>query len=195
METISLSGANGISLAADVDGDPEAPPVVLLHGGGQTRYAWGTTLQTLAGKGWHSYSVDLRGHGTSEWAPDGDYSLDAFAADVRMVARPMSQAPALVVRRSVGSRPGRDRRERAAAARVVPRARRCRAARRVRRRRAHRRFIRGNLENGFGSLEEVADTIAAYNPHRPRPKDLSGLKKNLRERPTVAGRGTGTRSS
>ena len=36
--------------------------------------------------------------------------------------------------------------------------------------------------DGFDTLEEVADAIAAYNPHRPRPKDLSGLKKNLRRR-------------
>jgi pimeloyl-ACP methyl ester carboxylesterase len=40
-----------------------------------------------------------------------------------------------------------------------------------------------HMESGFGSLEEVADAIAAYNPHRPRPKDLSGLRKNLRRRP------------
>jgi len=37
--------------------------------------------------------------------------------------------------------------------------------------------------DGFASLEEVADTIAEYIPHRPRPKDLSGLEKNLRKRP------------
>jgi pimeloyl-ACP methyl ester carboxylesterase len=39
------------------------------------------------------------------------------------------------------------------------------------------------MEDGFGSLEEVADAIAVYNPHRPRPSDLSGLRKNLRQRP------------
>ena len=39
----------------------------------------------------------------------------------------------------------------------------------------------GHLD-GFASLEEAADAIAAYNPHRPRPKDLSGLAKNLRQR-------------
>jgi non-heme chloroperoxidase len=37
--------------------------------------------------------------------------------------------------------------------------------------------------DGFASLEEAADTIAAYIPHRPRPKDLSGLEKNLRKGP------------
>src|SRR5205085_10912095 len=36
--------------------------------------------------------------------------------------------------------------------------------------------------DGFASLEEAADAIAAYNPHRPRPTDLSGLAKNLRQR-------------
>jgi pimeloyl-ACP methyl ester carboxylesterase len=43
-------------------------------------------------------------------------------------------------------------------------------------------FMMENMEQGFGSLEEVADSIARYNPHRPRPKNLSGLRKNLRER-------------
>ena len=43
-------------------------------------------------------------------------------------------------------------------------------------------FMTGNID-GFASLEEAADAIAAYNPHRPRPTDLSGLAKNLRQRP------------
>jgi pimeloyl-ACP methyl ester carboxylesterase len=42
-------------------------------------------------------------------------------------------------------------------------------------------FMLGNLD-GFASLEEVADAVAAYNPHRPRPTNLSGLRKNVRLR-------------
>jgi peroxiredoxin len=38
------------------------------------------------------------------------------------------------------------------------------------------------MNDGFGSLDEVADAIAAYNPHRPRPSNLDGLAKNLRKR-------------
>ena len=34
--------------------------------------------------------------------------------------------------------------------------------------------------NGFRSLEEVADAIASYQPHRRRPRVLEGLKKNVR---------------
>jgi pimeloyl-ACP methyl ester carboxylesterase len=184
METITLTGRGGIRLVTDVDGDPDAPPVMLLHGGGQTRHAWGTTLQTLASKGWHAYSVDLRGHGDSEWAPDGDYSLDAFAADVRTLARELPRAPVLV-----GASLGGLASLTAIAETVGPPLATALVlvdvAPRVEYEGAMRigDFMRGNLDEGFGSLEEVADAIAAYNPHRPRPKDLSGLKKNLRQRP------------
>jgi pimeloyl-ACP methyl ester carboxylesterase len=184
MERITLTGRGGIRLVADVDGDPDAPPVMLLHGGGQTRHAWGTTLQTLASKGWHAYSVDLRGHGDSEWAPDGDYSLDAFAADVRTLARELPRPPVLVGASlgglaSLTAIAETDGPPLATALVLVD------VAPRVEYEGAMRigDFMRGNLDEGFASLEEVADAIAAYNPHRPRPKDLSGLKKNLRQRP------------
>jgi pimeloyl-ACP methyl ester carboxylesterase len=36
--------------------------------------------------------------------------------------------------------------------------------------------------DGFATLDEVADMIAEYNPHRPRPTDLNGLRANLRRR-------------
>jgi pimeloyl-ACP methyl ester carboxylesterase len=42
-------------------------------------------------------------------------------------------------------------------------------------------FMRSNPE-GFASLEEAADAVSAYLPHRPRPADPSGLMRNLRER-------------
>jgi len=184
VETIALAGSGGIRLVADVDGDPASPPVILLHGGGQTRHAWGTTLQTLASKGWHAYSVDLRGHGDSEWAVDGDYGLDAFAADVREIARVLHETPVLVGASlggiaSLTAISESDPPPLASALVLVD------VAPRVEYEGAMRigDFMRGHLEDGFGSLEEVADAIAAYNPHRPRPKDLSGLKKNLRQRP------------
>jgi pimeloyl-ACP methyl ester carboxylesterase len=44
-------------------------------------------------------------------------------------------------------------------------------------------FMMEHMESGFGTLDEVADAIQQYNPHRPRPRDLDGLRKNLRQRP------------
>jgi pimeloyl-ACP methyl ester carboxylesterase len=181
METIELAGDDGLRLVADVEGDPAAPPVVLFHGGGQTRHAWGTTLRVL-GETWRAYSVDLRGHGDSAWAPDGDYSLDAFARDVRAIARALAQPPALVGASlggisSLTAIAETEGDPLAIALVLVDVAPRIEAAGVTR----IGDFMKGNLD-GFESLEAVADAIGVYNPHRPRPKNLDGLKKNLRQR-------------
>jgi pimeloyl-ACP methyl ester carboxylesterase len=44
-------------------------------------------------------------------------------------------------------------------------------------------FMRANLREGFGSIAEAADAVAAYLPHRPKPRSHEGLKKNLRLHP------------
>lgn len=181
---IDLTGADGLRLTADVEGDPDAPPVVLFHGGGQTRHAWGTTLQVL-GTRWRAYSVDLRGHGESDWAPDGDYSIDAFAKDVAEIARSLPRPPVLVGASlgglasltAIGELSDPDGEPLASAlvlVDVAPRIEPAGVARII-------EFMTGNLE-GFESLEEVADAIAAYNPNRRRPTNLDGLRKNLRQR-------------
>ena len=183
MSEVEFTGRDGNLLAADAEGDEGAPPVVLFHGGGQTRHSWGTTLSTLAEKGWRAYSVDLRGHGASAWATDGDYTLDAFAGDVRAISRSLPTRPALVgaslgglaALAAIGEHPNEPV---ATALILVDVAPRTEAAGRDR----IGAFMFDHIDVGFGSLEEVADAIQRYNPHRPRPRDLSGLRKNLRER-------------
>jgi pimeloyl-ACP methyl ester carboxylesterase len=168
-------------LAADEAGDPGDPPVVLLHGGGQTRHSWGTTLGAVADRGWHAYAVDLRGHGESDWAPDGDYTLDAFAGDVVEISDAFDTPPVLVGASlggiaslaAIGEHPD----QRVARALVlVDVAPRMEEQGRMR----IGAFMMEHMDEGFASLDEVADAIQAYNPHRPRPSDLKGLQKNLR---------------
>src|SRR4051794_1863058 len=180
--SVEFKGRDGNRLAADVAGDVGSPPVVFFHGGGQTRHAWGTTLDVLAEEGWRAYTVDLRGHGDSEWAPDGDYTLDAFAGDVSEVARSLDQLPVLV-----GASLGGIASLAAIGESATPIARALvlvDVAPRIDRSGADRigAFMMQNID-GFESLEAVADAVAVYNPHRPRPTDLSGLKKNVRQRP------------
>ena len=187
MTTEFLLGRDGNRLAADVAGPEDGPPVILLHGGGQTRHSWGTTAAVLAAGGWRAYSVDLRGHGDSDWAPDGDYTMEAFAGDVTAIASSLPVPPALVGA-SLGGLASlaavgwwaatHSDRPLATALVLVDVAPRTEQAGRDR----IGAFMMENMESGFGSLDEVADAIARYNPHRPRPKDLSGLKKNLRQR-------------
>src|ERR1700737_1047985 len=93
---VRLRGSDGIELAADVEGPWHGPAVMLLHGGGQTRHAWKGTGGVLAHEGFFTVSVDLRGHGESDWAPDGNYSLDAYAADINAVVEQLGRPVALV---------------------------------------------------------------------------------------------------
>ncbi|HXY95045.1 MAG TPA: alpha/beta hydrolase [Acidimicrobiia bacterium] len=182
MATVDLHGADGIRLRADEFGDPSDPPVVLLHGGGQTRFAWGTTPRVLADRGWHAFRVDLRGHGESEWPDDGDYSLWAFADDTRALAASMPSRPVLVGASLGGLSSmvaiGESSEPVARALVLVDVAPTMEESGKER----IGAFMREHVETGFGSLDEVADAIAAYNPHRPRPSNLSGLQKNVRRR-------------
>jgi pimeloyl-ACP methyl ester carboxylesterase len=179
--TLRLAG-DRLILAADAYGPDDGPPVLLFHGGGQTRHAWGGTARLLGDKGWRATTVDLRGHGDSEWAgPEAGYSLDAFAADVRAVAAGQSQPPVLIGA-SLGGLSSLVAIAEAPAGTTVasglvlvdvaPRLEEEGIARIA-------EFMLGNLD-GFASLDDVADAVAAYNPHRPRPSDLSGLRKNVR---------------
>lgn len=181
--TLRLAG-EGLTLAADAYGPGDGPPVVLLHGGGQTRHAWDGTARLLGDKGWRATTVDLRGHGDSDWAgPEGGYSLDAFAADVRAVAAAQGRPPVLIGASLGGlsslvaiaeAPPGVTVGGGLVLVDVAPRLEEEGIARIA-------EFMLGNLD-GFASLEEVADAVVAYNPHRPRPTDLSGLRKNVRRR-------------
>jgi pimeloyl-ACP methyl ester carboxylesterase len=177
---------HGLDLAADAYGPNDGPPVLLFPGGGQTRHSWDGTARLLGNKGWRATTVDLRGHGDSDWAPDGDYSLDAFAADVRDVARATGRRPPALVGASLGGissliaiAEDDHAMDRPVASALVlvdvaPRLEPEGVAR-------IGTFMLGHLD-GFASLEDVADAVAAYNPHRPRPSDLSGLRKNVRQR-------------
>lgn len=180
MKTARFRGFNGVTLAADVVGDPGSPPVVLMHGGGQTRHSWRTALDALVRHGYHAISLDLRGHGDSDWSPDGDYSLPIFAADLGCVLDTLD-LPAAIVGASLGGLTGllavgESDATRAAAlvlVDIVPRVDLEGTAR------IHA-FMQSHPQ-GFGSVDEAAAAVAAYLPHRPRPKNVSGLRKNLRE--------------
>jgi alpha/beta hydrolase family protein len=81
-ETFTTYGVGGTRIVADRWGDPRTSAVVFLHGGGQTRRSWGRAAAAVAERGWQAITVDLRGHGESDWSKDADYRVTSFAGDV-----------------------------------------------------------------------------------------------------------------
>lgn len=180
-QTVTIETASGLRIVGDQwkADDPDGAPVVLAHGGGQTRHAWGSTADALAAAGHQVLTIDLRGHGDSDWASDGDYHVTRFVDDAESVLDWIGQ-PVVWVGASLGGMIGLTlsaRRSNDLAALILvditPRPRADGVERIL-------AFMSDDLEHGFASLEEAADAVAAYQPHRPRHDDLSGLTKNLR---------------
>ncbi|GGE00287.1 putative hydrolase (alpha/beta fold) [Polymorphobacter glacialis] len=174
-----FQAGDGIELVADVAGPQGAPAVILLHGGGQTRHSWAGAMTVLAQRGYRVISFDARGHGDSGWSDAGAYGLDDRAADLAVVAGSLS-APFAVVGASLGGataihsvalglQPAA-----VVLVDIVPEPEAAGIARIV-------NFMRGNPD-GFATLGEAVDAVAAYNPSRPRPRDTTGLMRNLRHR-------------
>jgi len=170
----------GLALVADAYGDPAARPVVLAHGGGQTRHAWGGAAVALAKRGWHALALDLRGHGESEWSPNGEYEFDVFAADLADVAAALGRPPALVGASlgGIAAMIAQGESPRGVCSAVVlvdvtPRMEPSGVER-------IRGFMTEHLEHGFATLDEAAEAVAAYQPQRVRQRNLAGLEKNLR---------------
>jgi pimeloyl-ACP methyl ester carboxylesterase len=180
-QTRMFRGRDDIALVGDVWGPEEGPLVVMLHGGGQTRHSWKSAGALLAGAGVRVVVLDARGHGDSSWASDGDYSGDSMAADLLAILAQLGR-PATLVGASMGgltslratALAGPDVINGLVLVDVVPRAE-SEGVNRI------MTFLGGH-QDGFATLDEAADAVAEYLPHRERPKSTKGLERNLRKR-------------
>lgn len=174
----TFSGNQGHAIAADVFG--EGSPILLAHGGGQTRLAWTRTAKALEEAGYSAIAMDLRGHGESAWSSSGSYQLDDFAMDLLAISDQLGEKPALVGA-SLGGLAGliaegelrsgsftsltlvdvTPNMEPAGVAHVLD-------------------FMRAHLADGFASFDEAADAISNYLPNRERRKGSEGLDRYLR---------------
>jgi pimeloyl-ACP methyl ester carboxylesterase len=124
-------------------------------------------------------SADLRGHGESGWSPDADYGMAAHAGDIRAISSGLLMPPFLIGA-SLGGMASLSY-----AAMGLPLAGLVMVDIAPTVNTAGTDKILAFMHSapeGFASVEEAADAVAAYLPHRKRPKDTSGLMKNLRLR-------------
>ncbi|WP_175817921.1 alpha/beta fold hydrolase [Burkholderia diffusa] len=174
------AGADGIQIAGDSWGDPDAPLILLLHGGGQTRHAWRGTAEQLGTNGYYAVTFDARGHGDSDWSTGGDYSQDAMVRDLKCIVEALGSKRPVLVGASMGGGTclvaAGERHVEAGALMlvdIVPHTEQAGFDR-------ISAFMEQNPA-GFESLEEVADAIAKFRPQGERPSNVRGLAKNVRQ--------------
>jgi pimeloyl-ACP methyl ester carboxylesterase len=176
MNEVVFEGWGGIRLAGEVWGPDGADPVLLAHGGGQSRLAWRETAIRLAAAGYRAAAIDLRGHGDSARADD--YSLTAFAGDIRRVAAELGHP--VLVGASLGGH-GSLLAEgetdggvgRALVLVDVAPTMEPEGVERI------MGFMERHLD-GFASIDEAVDAVVAYLPHRPARPDPASLRRYLR---------------
>lgn len=173
------TGSTGLTLTGDSWGDPNGPLVILQHGGGQTRHAWKGTGEALGSAGYHAVALDARGHGDSDWSPDGVYGMDLQVADLKCVITELGNRRPVLVGASMGGGTslvaiGEDHVDATALVLVD-------IAPKIENKGVNNilTFMTQKPE-GFSSLQEVANAIGSYQPHRTPPTNLKGLAKNVR---------------
>lgn len=160
-------------------GEPDAPPLLLLHGGNQSAHSWDLVSLHLADR-YHIYALDQRGHGDSEWARDAEYAPDQMARDALALIAQEGAATPIVVGHSMG---GMVAMRLTALEPTLPRAvGLVDVGPEVSQRGAEtiRNFVVRNTE--FDQLDQFIDRVVAYDPFRSREHIERTARYNLVQR-------------
>jgi pimeloyl-ACP methyl ester carboxylesterase len=174
---------NGLRLHYLEWGDPAAPPLIFLHGGALTAHTW--DIVGLAFRDEYRCIVpDLRGHGDSDWAPDGDYSPDAYSSDLGALLEHLRIDRTVLIGNSLGGMTAahytaqRTPAEQPDALVLVDVGPEMREAGRER----LRNFTGGPRE--MDSIDDFVERAVAFNPLRKRDVLRRSLLHNLRQLPS-----------
>jgi len=82
-------------------GNAGKPPLLLLHGGRDHCRNWDWTAEALQ-EDWHIVAPDLRGHGDSQWSPDGSYTMAGYIYDLAQLIHQQRLTPVTIIAHSLG---------------------------------------------------------------------------------------------
>ena len=170
-----------ITIVADAYGNPKDAPILLLHGGGQTRNSWKKTGEILAAKGWYVIATDARGHGDSSWSKAGHYNFEYLRKDLVTIAKTLEKKPILIGASMGGicSLAAMHHHPTLAKGLIL-----VDVSPRIEKKGTDRIFAFMSAKpEGYASLEAVQAAVRAYLPNRKNIGSLNGLKKNLRQLP------------
>jgi len=181
MPTIFFQTTPDITIAADIFGDPKNEPILLLHGGGQTRHSWKKTGQKLAATGWYVIATDARGHGESSWSKKLAYNFSHLTDDLVAIINSLDKKPILIGASMGGicSIMALSRQPDLAKALIL-----VDVSPDMEKKGVDRIFnFMSAKPDGYATIQEVQDAVTAYLPQRKNRGTLKGLKKNLRKLP------------
>ena len=156
--------ANGLKFHYLDWGNPDNPPLVLLHGVGQTCHTWDLFAAAMSPH-FHVMAFDQRGHGDTDWAPDKDYSRKTMVKDAEAFTTALGLDRFFLTGMSMGganslafSGQNPDRVEALVVVDVGPRVEN-KGVQHI------RNFMKDFRE--FDSLDDAAAVIHKFNPRRP----------------------------
>ena len=154
--------------------------MLLLHGYAQTCHSWDFVALAMCDR-FRVLSLDQRGHGDTDWAPDGDYTPEAYWTDLHAVTEALDLRDFVLMGLSMGGRnaisyaanhPGRVR-----ALVVVDSAPTMQRAGTDR----MRRFVQG--DDVLDSVDAFVKRVQEYNPLRPAEQIRGSIVHNLKQLP------------
>ena len=161
-------------------GEPSAPPMLLLHGVAQTCHSWDFVALSQCDR-FRVIALDQRGHGDSDWAPDGNYAPQAHQRDIHGVVETLDLNDLVLMGLSMGGRNAftyaASHPERVRALVIVDAAPQSRAAGSAN----IRRFVQQDDE--LDSIDDFVARVQRYNPRRPVEQIRGSLLHNLKQLP------------
>lgn len=172
--------ANGMRFHYLSWGEPHNPPMLLLHGFAQTCHSWDFISLSLCDR-FHVMALDQRGHGDSDWAPDGDYTPEAYQRDLHAIVQALDLKDFILMGLSMGGRNAFTyaavHPERVKALVIVDAApENMRAGTEN-----IRRFVQETDE--LDSIEDFVARVHRFNPRRPVEQLRGSLRHNLKQLP------------
>jgi pimeloyl-ACP methyl ester carboxylesterase len=82
-------------------GNPEAPPLLLIHGNRDHAHNWDWAAARLQER-FHIVAPDLRGHGDSQWSAGSTYTPAEFVYDIAQLVHQQQLAPLRIIAHSLG---------------------------------------------------------------------------------------------
>ena len=172
--------ANGMRFHYLEWGDPQSPPMMLLHGFAQTCHSWDFVALSLCDR-YRVIALDQRGHGDSDWAEDGDYTPETQQGDIGSIVDALGFKQFVLMGLSMGGRnsltyaaANSDRVKALVIVDAGPQNLRAGSEN-------IRRFVQ--QEDELDSVEEFVERVREYNPRRDPVQIRGSIIHNLKQLP------------